>query len=504
MQEVRGRVDRANTVVKYLCGVSRGLEVNTSLMLYKSLVRSITDYGCFVYHPKVVASQTKLERAQYKGIRTALGYRNTTPNNVIVAEAKVRLLRDRAEMLARGFVCETVAYDVTGLCDKMRRMYESEMFVRYRQPTYRQSLLSRIWKDFGPFRPLLGRTGKHEVFRGVYEAHSFKPTIDFIGLARKADVNYTDDLLIGDVLTEYELNQSAEIIYTDGSRDSAQGATGVSIVLEGQDLAYKVSLHKYCSSFTAEVFAIKSALELMVMQRDRRDSHIVIVSDCKSALSAVENNLLNVHKNRYVTEAWRHIFALERFHDKKVVLVWIPAHVGIAGNKLADELAKEAAREEPNPDIEVPVGDLKAVAKEETWKSTQAEILRDSAHKGSFYFERFYDETTRKPWFSKINAERYFVTLMNRLRANHHNLKVSLKRKGYVDSERCECGNEREDLNHVLLQCSKYDDLRIKMYEELRAVDYHAEIDLYDLIKNERWSIVYIIFNFFKRIGKVI
>ncbi|XP_024885282.1 uncharacterized protein LOC112463245 [Temnothorax curvispinosus] len=226
------------------------------------------------------------------------------------------------------------------------------------------------------------------------------------------------------------MNCSSEIIYTDGSCDPACRATGASLVLDNQEIAYKISLPRHCSSFTAEAFAIKAALELMILQRDSRDGHIIIMSDCKSALSAISNNLLNVHKNRCATEARHLIFALEEDHDKRVVLVWIPSHVGIAGNEAADELAKKAEglREEPDFDIEVSVGDLMALAREEIWFTTQASIRRDSAYKGSFYFDKFYDETVRKPWFSKINAKRYFVTLINRLRSNHYNLGVSLLR----------------------------------------------------------------------------
>lgn len=45
----------------------------------------------------------KLERTQYLGIRTTLGYRNSTSNNVIIAESKMRLLKNRAGLLARNF-----------------------------------------------------------------------------------------------------------------------------------------------------------------------------------------------------------------------------------------------------------------------------------------------------------------------------------------------------------------------------------------------------------------
>lgn len=86
----------------YLNKKSKGMEVNTALMLHKSLIRSITEYGIFIYYPTEANLRLKLERAQYLGLRTAMGYRNITPNNVIIVEVKVRLLRDRAHLLARN------------------------------------------------------------------------------------------------------------------------------------------------------------------------------------------------------------------------------------------------------------------------------------------------------------------------------------------------------------------------------------------------------------------
>jgi len=85
------------------------MEVNTSLMLYKSLITSITKYDNFVYYLRENNQRIKLERAQYLGIRTALSYRNST-NNIIIAESKLILLKDRAGLLVRNFLSKKLIY----------------------------------------------------------------------------------------------------------------------------------------------------------------------------------------------------------------------------------------------------------------------------------------------------------------------------------------------------------------------------------------------------------
>lgn len=100
---VRDKANKACNILKFLNGVSWGMETNTALQIYKSYIRSVMNYGLFVYFPKDWRGKEKIEKLQYKGIRIALGYRNSTTTNVMLSEAKVMRMEERAGLLARNF-----------------------------------------------------------------------------------------------------------------------------------------------------------------------------------------------------------------------------------------------------------------------------------------------------------------------------------------------------------------------------------------------------------------
>ncbi|KMQ83598.1 hypothetical protein RF55_19575 [Lasius niger] len=122
--------------------------------------------------------------------------------------------------------------------------------------------------------------------------------------------------------------------------------------------------------------------------------------------------------------------------------------------------------------------------KKEAWKKTQECIVEESRFKGKDYFKRFYDGNRKRPWFRKIRRERYFYTFINRIRANHYNLNEFLARKEYIDSSRCECGSEKENVNHVIRQCRKYEKEREVMDVEL--VKRNIAEDVLSVIEREK------------------
>lgn len=83
--------------------------------------------------------------------------------------------------------------------------------------------------------------------------------------------------------------------------------------------------------------------------------------------------------------------------------------------------------------------------------------------------------------------------IINRIRVN---LKKSLARKNYTEDTKCECEGEMESLKHVLWQCNRYEEERIKMDTELQKRGFMGNIDVYRLIKEKNWLTFECIYNF--------
>lgn len=235
-----------------------------------------------------------------------------------------------------------------------------------------------------------------------------------------------------------------------------------------------------CSTFTAEAFAIKAALEIVAKDNKSTKKNIIIFSDCKAVLQGINNNRLNIYHNKYILNIKEISSKLKKEKKMRILLIWIPSHRGIIGNELADHLAKQGAAEENNNTMEVPIGDMRRIFREDSWQRTQRRITDEASFKGRQFFKNFYD-CGKSTWFKKMNEERRFITFINRIRANHYNLNASLARKEYVTNERCDCGYEREDIDHVIWQCRKYEEEREKMGNILTRKKLDGVISMVEL-----------------------
>ena len=86
-------------IIKFLRGTRWGADPQTLIIFYKSFVRSIIDYGSYIYFLNQATQIDKLEKIQFTAIRLALDYRLSTPTNILLGESKLESLMERTKLL---------------------------------------------------------------------------------------------------------------------------------------------------------------------------------------------------------------------------------------------------------------------------------------------------------------------------------------------------------------------------------------------------------------------
>ena len=169
---------------------------------------------------------------------------------------------------------------------------------------------------------------------------------------------------------------------------------------------------------------------------------------CQSSLDGLSdhNALCAGGRQRCAGPASVSIFTLS--DNNRVVLQWVPAHVGIAGNETADRLAKAAAKL-PQPHFSTTYREVKTLLKQ---KQKSAWRLRNNG----------YD-----PQKDQINTfDRRTQTTIFRLRTGHCGLRKHLKRLGLAHSAHCECGSEEQTPEHILQACPHLETARQQFWPE--------------------------------------
>ena len=126
------------------------------------------------------------------------------------------------------------------------------------------------------------------------------------------------------------------LIYTDGSKTE----DGVAMSIAGYHQKRAIETEAYeipdrSSVFPAELYAI-----LLVVKRSKEGTFpnfITIISDSKSSIQTVSQPTPKNPIAALIQETMNE-------SDKNFYLCWVPSHVGIEGNEMADKAAKEGTK----------------------------------------------------------------------------------------------------------------------------------------------------------------
>ena len=318
---------RALNLLKVLSHTSWGADRFTLLHLYRSLVRSKLDYGSIVYGSARKSYLQILDTVHHQGLRLALGAFRTSPVTSLYVEADEPSLTLRREKLSLQYATRLAANPSNPAFKVTFSPQFSEIYER--KPTAIRPFGLRVL-------PLLDSTNinptnieKHF----VTEIPSWcmkKPNILFdLHTSKKS---FSDSLIMKQ---NFHILQSRyteyQHIYTDGSKDGEKVGCAF---LYGNHFS-SLRIPDGSSVFTAEAKAIDLALDFIdsCFLHDK----FLIFSDSLSVLKALNHTS---SKNSQIQKL------LEKHHKiantKEILFCWLPSHVGIIGNEIADRKAKDS------------------------------------------------------------------------------------------------------------------------------------------------------------------
>jgi ribonuclease HI len=145
--------------------------------------------------------------------------------------------------------------------------------------------------------------------------------------------------LVNNSFTSYLLLKFSNfiVIYTDDSVSPL--SAGYSFYIPELHISFSNNLPPSYSSFTAECYAILEALHFI---SNLAPNNYLIATDFMSCLQSLIPNSFNSKLSPLVFQIKSYLYSLNQ-SNRLIKLIWIPGHVSIHDNEMADGLAKSTS-----------------------------------------------------------------------------------------------------------------------------------------------------------------
>jgi len=158
------------------------------------------------------------------------------------------------------------------------------------------------------------------------------------------------------------------IIYSDGSKCENTGNLGAGIFYtknfnKDNSGSFSWNLNTHMEVFDAELFAMEKAFKLAFNQMSFYIKDIWIFSDSQAAIERVQKSSLEAGQTHVqAIEDW--ITKIKTKHQVNIHLSWVPGHMNIMGNELADKAAKKGTKLQQSAEKYVSLSYIKRKIKE--------------------------------------------------------------------------------------------------------------------------------------------
>ena len=264
----------------------------------------------------------------------------------------------------------------------------------------------------------------------------------------------TREKTAGLIVEEINLNLLKEetfVIFTDASkREESKVGIGIIIRNKSETVIIKGKIKEEHSIFRGEAVAILQALNAIKIIATNNEE-IVLYSDSKSTLQALKAPLPQDFTIKEIKE-----LAV----TMNVKFKWVPAHLGIDLNELADKVAKSAIDDSEAVHFNVDTTiKCKKIMRQRTLTKWQEEWSNALTGRET---NKILPNVTLEGYCLLENDGKWAIALRNRAISNHIPYGFYLKRFNLKNDDKCLHCNETETVEHVLLKCPRFIALRFQ------------------------------------------
>ena len=435
ISDLSNRVKQSLNILKVVSHFDWGADRTTLLRLYTTLCLSKLDYACQIYGSACKTNLEKLDVVHNLGLRICTGAYRTSPVESIYVDSGLPPLSIRREELSLRFLTKTLTSQSNPnykyvKCPTDRAINKPKM------PKPLEVRLKNECSDLGilttPIAPV-----------GYAKTPPWCSTT--LKICQTAGVKKSSEIMKREFLKHSSEHREFHAIYTDGSKS----AEGVGCAVVAGDTTIKKKLPTSCSIFTAELFAVLTAVKHVFNNGSMGEGYICY-TDSSSVLLSLKK-LFPTHPLVQEVQDW-----LVLLHSRKRIRVdfcWVPAHVGVSGNEKADKAAKEAVKLVHPSLLNIPFSDFKESIHfyirnkwQDRWSNLQSNLklkaIRPSIAK----------------WRSSCHSDRRSEIILARLRIGHthatHSYLMSSeegRRAPYCNTCHCDM-----TVKHILINCNVF------------------------------------------------
>jgi ribonuclease HI len=251
-------------------------------------------------------------------------------------------------------------------------------------------------------------------------------------------------------------NTRGLVWYLDRSKTNK--GTGAVVYRWGSRRGHNFSLGLHTTVFLAEIYTIK-ACAMENVETSYIGRNIYVLSERQAAIKDLDS--FQTNSKLVVWDCYQSLVKLAEHNS--IQPIWVPGHMGIDGNEIADQLAREGS---PHP-LTGPQPALGISAKGARRVISDCTSRKHEEHWQFIRGQRQVKGFLKKPSARKAaelpNLSRNQLRIMTGLLTGHRNFKGHLFKPGLINSPECQrCKQASETASHVLCDCEALATLRFR------------------------------------------